>query len=103
MAAAHPARGGETFQRGERLRVLGAVDGDVAGGFKMLAVDLHIAGQQHAGAAFAPETVQAFMARGGPVAVIGQAFRHRGLCQAIRQHGAAWQWQGLIENIRGVA
>ena len=80
MVAAHAACPGIGAQLVEAAVV---VDSDIARALGMVAVHLHIAGDQQARATFRPAAIEQFMARRGTVLGISQTFGHGGLADAV--------------------
>ena len=68
-----------------------AVDDHVAGLFQVIPVNLYVAAQQHAGAAVAPQAVEAFQLGGRHTVHRGEAFGHGRLCDTVGQDRPAGQ------------
>ena len=91
MPAAALARRGHAGEGGQCLCVRRAIDDHIAGTLQMKAVDLHIAGDQEAGSPVRPEAVEPLQFRRRTALHVRQPLRHRGLGEAVRQHGPARQ------------
>jgi hypothetical protein len=87
IAAHRPGSG----QGGQRFLATIAVDGDVAGPFQIAAVDLYIAGNHQACAAFRPFAVKPLMGLGRAVIAVRQTLGERGLGEPIGQCDATGQ------------
>ena len=69
---------------------------DVAGAFEMVRINMNIARNMQAGAAIRPNAIEALQFRCRTTQWIGKSFGHRGLCDAIIQHGPARQCQCVV-------